>query len=63
MLINMVQNVVHHYDFRKIKNGWNLLDPYGWIQWYFSYWLGGRSLHDKRQVNGWKKIVVDLKRN
>ena len=59
----MVQNVVHHYDFRKIKNGWNLLDPYGWIQWYFSYWLGGRSLHDKRRVNRWKKIVVDLKRN
>ena len=33
----MVQNLVHYYDFRKIKNGLNLLDPYGWIQWYFSY--------------------------
>ena len=21
----------------------NKIDPYGWFQWYFRYWLGGRS--------------------
>ena len=25
------------------------IDPYGWFQWYFRYWLGGRSVYDKRQ--------------
>ena len=25
------------------KGSINKIDPYGWFQWYFRYWLGGRS--------------------
>ena len=40
------------------SKGWiNKIDPYGWLQWYFRYWLGRRSKDDKRQTNRWKKIV------
>ena len=40
------------------NKGWiNKIDPYGWFQWYFRYWLGRRSKDDKRQINKWKKIV------
>ena len=40
------------------NKGWiNKNDPYCWFQWYFTYWLGRRSKHDKRKINGWKKIV------
>ena len=40
------------------NKGWiNKIDPYGWFQWYFRYWLGSRSKDDKRQINRWKKIV------
>ena len=40
------------------NKGWiNEIDPYGWFQWYFRYWLGRRSKDDKRQINKWKKIV------
>ena len=40
------------------NKGWiNKIDPYGWFQWYFRYWLGGISKDDKRQINRRKKIV------
>ena len=35
----------------------NKIDPYGWFQWSFRYWLVRRSKDDKRQINRWKKIV------
>ena len=35
----------------------NKVDPYGWFQWYFRYWLGRRSKVNKRQTNRWKKVV------
>ena len=49
--INMVLNAEHHQDFEKIN-------PYGWFQQYFRYWLGRRLEDDERQVTRWKGIVV-----
>ena len=40
------------------NKGWiNKIGPYVWFQWYFMYWLSGRSKDDKRQINRRKKIV------
>ena len=40
------------------SKGWiNAIDPYGWFQWYFRYWKGGRSEDDIRQIGRWKRIV------
>ena len=36
------------------------IDPYGWFQRYFRYWLGRRSVDDERQINRWKKIVATI---
>ena len=42
--------------------GWiNLIDPCGWFWWYFRYWLGRRSVDDKRQINRTKGIVSRFK--
>ena len=43
------------------NKGWiNPIDPYGRFQWYFRYWLGGRSVDDKRKTARWKGIVTRL---
>ena len=40
------------------NKGWiNEIDPDGWIQWYFRYWLSRRSQDDERQINRWKGIA------
>ena len=37
----------------------NKIDPYGWFQWYFTYWLGRRSKNGERQINRWKRMVSE----
>ena len=44
--------------------GWiNEIDPHEWFQWYFRYFIGGKSSDYFRQINRWKKFLVDLKVN
>ena len=42
---------------RKNKEWINPIDPYGWFQWSFRYWLGRRSVDDEREIKTWKGIV------
>ena len=66
----------NYYDVKlnkcKVKNGTSLrfwenkswineIDPYGWFQWYFRYFLGRRSSDEFRQANRWKKVVSRFK--
>ena len=44
------------------NKGWiKKIEPYGWSQWYFRYWLGRRSEDDERQISGWKGTVSRFK--
>ena len=44
--------------------GWiNAIDPYGWFQWNFRYWLGRKSSDNERHIYRWKKLLVELKVN
>ena len=48
-------------QFWENKSWINSIDPYGWFQCYFRYWLDRRSLDDKRQIARWKGIVIRFK--
>ena len=37
------------------------MDPYGWFQWYFRYWLSRSSYENKRQIARWNGIVSRCK--
>ena len=45
------------------NKGWiSSKDPYCRFQWYFRYWLGKRSLNNKRKIARSKGIVSRFKR-
>ena len=39
----------------------NKINPYGWFQWHFRYWLGRSSKDDERQINRWIKIMSSFR--
>ena len=44
------------------NKGWiHFIDSYGWFQFVFRYWLGRRSVDDKRQISRWKGIATRFK--
>ena len=47
--------------FWKNKSWINEIDPYGWFQWYFGYFLGRIPSDDFRQINRRKNIVSRFK--
>ena len=49
------------FRFWENKGSINKIDPYGWFQLYFRYWLVRRSKEDKRQINRWEKIMSRFK--
>ena len=63
MVLNWINKVKTGTSLRFWENkGWiNEIDPYGWFQWYFSYFLGRRSSDDFRQINTWEKVVSRFK--
>ena len=44
------------------NKGWiHSINRNGWFQWYLRYWLGRRSVDDKRQIARWKGILTIFK--
>ena len=58
-----IYKVKHGTSLRFWENkGWiNSIDPYGWFQWYFKYWLDRRYLDDERQTARWYGIIRRFK--
>lgn len=47
--------------FMEFKCWINSIDPYGWFQLYFRYWLGRASHDNEKQTKKWKDIVKRFK--